>query len=249
MFQTIRRHFNATGVVAVLALVLAMSGGAYAASRYVITSTKQISPKVLKSLQGKAGAVGAQGPAGAVGAQGPAGSSGAQGPAGLAGVQGPKGERGEPGARGEKGESGWAETLPQGKTLTGQFAASGLAEEADGIVVSAVSFPFRVQDESGQGPHVHFIKAGESSPAGCTGNTAQPDAEEGNLCVFGLEETNVLASTICDKSIASGDCAFDGLTRANPAGFVVEGFAKEGGSEPGKGKTIILNGTWAVTAE
>jgi hypothetical protein len=37
--------------VAALALVFAMSGGAYAASRYVITSTKQISLEVLESLK------------------------------------------------------------------------------------------------------------------------------------------------------------------------------------------------------
>jgi hypothetical protein len=35
-----------------LALVFAMSGGAYAARRFVITSTKQIKPSVLKSLSG-----------------------------------------------------------------------------------------------------------------------------------------------------------------------------------------------------
>jgi hypothetical protein len=33
-----------------LALVFAMTGGAYAARKIIITSTKQISPKVLKKL-------------------------------------------------------------------------------------------------------------------------------------------------------------------------------------------------------
>ena len=56
MFSAIRRRVRVTpsGVVAVFALVLAMSGGAYAAGRYAITSTKQISPKVLKALAGRA---------------------------------------------------------------------------------------------------------------------------------------------------------------------------------------------------
>jgi hypothetical protein len=51
MFSRIRRRIAHPNVVVTLALVLAMSGGAYAASRYIITSTKQISPKVLKALK------------------------------------------------------------------------------------------------------------------------------------------------------------------------------------------------------
>ena len=89
MLKAIRRRFNATGFVAVLALVFAMGGGAYAASRYVITSTKQISPKVLKALQGKpgaAGATGAQGPAGPAGEKGAPGANGTDGTSGNAGV-------------------------------------------------------------------------------------------------------------------------------------------------------------------
>ena len=50
-------------IVATLALVFAMAGGAAAASHYLITSTKQISPKVLKELN-KPGAKGAPGTAG-----------------------------------------------------------------------------------------------------------------------------------------------------------------------------------------
>ena len=59
-------------VAATLALVFAMSGGALAASHYLITSTSQISPKVLKELK-KAGASGATGPRAP---QGPAGATG-----------------------------------------------------------------------------------------------------------------------------------------------------------------------------
>jgi hypothetical protein len=52
MFSRIRRRFTYANVVVTVALVFAMSGGAYAASRYLITSTKQISPKVLMSFEG-----------------------------------------------------------------------------------------------------------------------------------------------------------------------------------------------------
>jgi hypothetical protein len=98
MFSAIRKRFTYANVAMTLALVLAMSGGAYAASKVLITSTKQISPKVLKSLVGKTG------PTGAPGAQGPAGPAGPQGPAGA------KGENGAAGANGTNGSNGTSVT-------------------------------------------------------------------------------------------------------------------------------------------
>ena len=93
MLPRIRKRVTYTNVAMTLALVFAMSGGAYAASRYVITSTKQISPKVLKALAGKPGN------SGAPGATGPTGSQGPTGP------QGPAGQKGETGTNGTNGES------------------------------------------------------------------------------------------------------------------------------------------------
>ncbi len=91
MFQRLRRHMSYANVVATFALVFAMSGGALAASKYLITSSKQIKPSVLASLKGKAGANGAQG---AAGAQGPAGAAGAKGENGAAGANGTAGTNG-----------------------------------------------------------------------------------------------------------------------------------------------------------
>ena len=48
-------------VTATLALVFSMTGGALAASHYLITSEKQINPKVLKALKGAKGADGGAG--------------------------------------------------------------------------------------------------------------------------------------------------------------------------------------------
>ena len=77
----LRRRLSYANITATLALLFAMSGGALAATHYVITSTKQISPKVRKELKGAKGPAGPAGLAGAAGAQGPAGG---QGPAGTA---------------------------------------------------------------------------------------------------------------------------------------------------------------------
>jgi hypothetical protein len=91
MLSFIRRRVTFANVALTLVLVFVMSGGAFAATKFLITSTKQISPKVLKSLQGKAGktgAAGAQGPAGPAGASGPQGPAGPGGPAGAPGANG-----------------------------------------------------------------------------------------------------------------------------------------------------------------
>jgi hypothetical protein len=96
-----RGRLNYANVVATLALFFAMSGGALAAKHYLITSTKQINPKVLKELKGNTGAMGARGAPGAPGAA----SAGPIGAAGKEGPPGPKGENGPPGSIGEIGPS------------------------------------------------------------------------------------------------------------------------------------------------
>jgi hypothetical protein len=80
----LRGRLGYANVVSTLALVFAMSGGALAASRYIITSTKQIKPSVLKHLRGATGPAGPAGPAGPTGAAGATGAQGIQGPAGTA---------------------------------------------------------------------------------------------------------------------------------------------------------------------
>ncbi len=84
-----RRRFSYANVVATLALVFAMSGGALAAGHYLINSTKQIKPSVLKQLAGKTGPGGPAGPAGLAGKEGSAGKQGPAGPIGPQGVPGP----------------------------------------------------------------------------------------------------------------------------------------------------------------
>src|SRR3984893_10784001 len=87
--NSLRKHFGYANVVATLALVFAMSGGALAANHYLINSTKQINPKVLKKLKGNAGKTGATGATGAQGKEGPTGKEGAAGKEGATGARGP----------------------------------------------------------------------------------------------------------------------------------------------------------------
>jgi hypothetical protein len=97
MSSLIRRHLSYANVVATMALVFAMSGGALAASHYLITKTTQIKPSVLKTLKGKTGPAGPKGSTGSTGAQGSAGAVGATGAAGSPGTPGGPGPEGPPG--------------------------------------------------------------------------------------------------------------------------------------------------------
>lgn len=87
--QTRRRiGFGLAQGMIVAALVLAMTGGAFAAGHYLITSVKQISPRVLKSLHGKQGRRGFRGATGAAGKNGTNGTNGANGADGTNGTDG-----------------------------------------------------------------------------------------------------------------------------------------------------------------
>src|SRR5579859_7794824 len=85
----LRRRPPYANIASTLALIVAIGGGtAWAATHhhYVITSTGQIKPKVLKKLRGHNGTNGANGAAGARGATGATGPSGATGATGVPGI-------------------------------------------------------------------------------------------------------------------------------------------------------------------
>jgi hypothetical protein len=266
MFSKIRKRLTYANVAMTLALVFAMSGGAYAAKHYLITSTKQISPKVLKALKGNTGPAGAAGLAGAQGGQGLKGETGAAG-ASVTGKEGPEGKEGKEGEKGKEG-SPWTVngTLPSGKTEKGDWTVSGQAQGGlfEGFLVGAVSFdiplavapaavhlipaPTLVEEEKGEFP---------KPPTGCTGNFTNPGAAGGSLCVFAREEFNLYArGKICpagsqavflSKHDTVLECATSGAgipEEADPYGFIVFAEAKE------KGYGLAMyGGTWAVTAE
>jgi hypothetical protein len=75
-------------VVASVALFFSLGGVGLAASHYLITSTSQIKPSVLRELRGAKGPPGPQGPAGLQGATGSVGTAGSLNPATVTTVVG-----------------------------------------------------------------------------------------------------------------------------------------------------------------
>jgi hypothetical protein len=110
MFSRIGGRLTYTKVAVTFALVFAMSGGAFAAGKYLITSTKQIKPSVLKQLKGKTGPAGKEGPGGREGAKG------------ANGINGANGEKGVPGTNGVNGNPG-----VNGKSVIGESESAGTA--------------------------------------------------------------------------------------------------------------------------
>lgn len=209
MFSRIRTRITYANVVMMLALMFAMGGGAYAASKVIITSTKQISPKVLKALKGQAGRAGAQGAAGPQGPEGKAGAVGKDGSNGTNGTSGTNGTNGssvtsvtltaknahcaEGGSEFIASESKktyacngspWTAggTLPEGATETGTWAVESTASATEELRAATISFPIRLA-AGANGPNFMLAKQATDLEH-CEGDLNKPEAKHGQLCVF-----------------------------------------------------------------
>ncbi len=253
MLSAIRSRVTYVNVVATLVLVFAMTGGAYAAKKYLITSTKQISPSVLKALQGKNGAAGPAGTAGVAGAQGaqgpagPAGAAGAKGETGPAGKDGAAGKTGATGKEGSEGPEGspWAVggTLPSGKTETGTWSFGKLAVAVE-VMRLPLSFPVPLAANL-EPADVHYINAAnmevlsggsEVVSAVCTGSALVPSAVKG-LCIYTKSLSGV--SNLSNSSINKGGGGGGGQGALTVGAFLSISSPEEG---------AVGVGTWAVTA-
>jgi hypothetical protein len=243
-------------VISIVALVAALSGGAYAASGGLSGKQKKEVEKIAKKYAGKpgaAGAAGAAGPAGAKGDTGAAGTSGLNGAAGAgvtskavaAGAASKCEGRGGSefsasgqttfACNGKEGKSGFSPELPSGETSVGVWSANG-ASTAQGSTYAAISFPYPV--EAGGYP-VHFVTHEEiemeTGPAACTGSTEEPTAEAGNLCVY--ENNGFGLSFFTEWNPENGSLSAGAGTMGTILQFSVTepfGFAR---------------GVWALTAE
>jgi hypothetical protein len=202
--RAIREPFGKAGLtVAILALVFAMVGGAWAAAGLNGKQKKEVT-KIAKKFAGKPGAAGTNGTNGSNGAAGAKGDTGAAGSAGAAGknvvltAESKGANCKEAGTKVEvEGDaaskkyvcngSPWTAggTLPKGSTETGVWSMNGSEASKDGTFgAMAVPISFNIPlaatlDSS----HAHYsTEAGFA--AVCTGIVDTPTAPSGNLCVY-----------------------------------------------------------------
>ncbi len=263
MFSLLRNRLGVPGVIAIIALVFAMFGGAYAASNDGGSAT--VSAKGKKGPRGKPGKPGPTGPAGPAGPAGPKGDTGAAGANGAAGADGAKGATGPTGAAGTKGATGptgptgapWPAggTLPPGATMTGAWSMGGhLPLEAEqefepgkkftvqtppaAVVPVPISFAIPLAADLDE-TKTTYLEVGATS-TDCPGSATEPKAEPGHLCVY--------------TGKAGGFTAFDIYKLNSPRPFLDPGTPIPGASV--SGAVLMLGatetgahgfGSWAVT--
>ncbi|MGA9305250.1 MAG: hypothetical protein WBW31_07605 [Candidatus Sulfotelmatobacter sp.] len=280
MLSNIRKRVKLTpsGVIAVMALVFATTGGAFAMnggsggsspSRASASLTRASTPtataaksKAKSKSKSTAGARGPAGPAGkngtngtngtngAPGEKGAPGAQGLQGPQGPEGKEGKAGEPGKEGKAGANGTTGFTETLPPGKTETGTW---GFFSVAEGFVVVPISFPIQLSAKLAE-TQVHYINQFNEE-------VIFPEPTQG--LVFTGPTREEKKSTQCLGSVEAptaepGNLCVYGYSGSNePFNFPFHN-PENGMEEAGTTGTSLYfheagaeegsNGTWAVTA-
>jgi hypothetical protein len=258
--KIVSRQLGVGGVIAIVASIMAMSGGAYAAGRYLITSTKQISPKVLKALRGDTGASGTHGLEGKPGPEGPEGKAGAEGKTGangqsvtsveFTGSQGACEEGGTEftasngrtfacdGTRGPKGKEGspWTAggVLPAEKTEAGTWSFG--QEEHFTHVAVAISFTIPLATA----PAAHFINAAGKEVL--LSEEGEPEEVESTECKGTASAPAARPGNLCVYTLLlTGAEAFSGAEMGASTVGSLMGMNHTGPEARGWG-------TWAVTA-
>ncbi len=235
-------------------------------------------PKGAKGAKGDTGPAGPQGPVGPAGANGKAGSNGSNGAAGAAGQSvsgvpiavggacgaGVNGVKytlgatstnvcsGKEGAPGKDGETGFTETLPPGKTLSGSWSA--ISNPKSAYMASSISFG--IPYPGGAPPTLTYAP---QTPTNCS---ALPEPEKAEC-----EADNQAIADACPGSASAPAaapgflCVYEGFTPISPrAAFqaeLAEAFLTTSGDtllfagvegENEEFEPSLMLGSWAVTA-
>lgn len=251
--RAIREPFGTAGlIVACIAVVLALTGAAFAASGLSGKQKKEVKaiakqyagkpgapgPAGLQGSKGATGAAGAAGKDGAAGSAGPAGATGATGSAGKTGPAGATGSTGATGHQGPPGLTSFPPELPPGQSEMGtwSFGQTAEFEEPEFVKINVpISFPFALPE--GEGPVAVVFMEPEAVPTEeCPGTSEEPAAKEGFLCVYTTPDSK-LALVFLESGDPNGEDAF------------VEGAGRNGSVLKFEGKRFSkAYGTWAVTA-
>lgn len=255
MIARIHRKLGTAGfIIAIVALVAALCGGAYAANGGLTGKQKKEVKKIAQKEAKKFARSGAPGPAGPAGPAGPTGPQGQAGPRGATGAQGERGERGERGAPGEKGEpglqgppgeTGFTKVLPAGETETGIWSVT----QPSGVAYHEFSFTIPLATA----PEPVFIQSSEvgttaASAAGCAwkGEAGVPTAAPGKFCVYQIvnEGGTIPIGYYFTYPLHSGNQGFleggaEQIGEVSPAGGVLGVGCSTGCKQVG---------AWAVTA-
>lgn len=275
MFQKVRKHLTPSTAIAFLALVFALTGGAFAATGHgggsgskatastaLATAAKSKAKSKTKAgprgPAGPKGATGATGPAGATGLAGATGPAGPTGPAGTGtpgtqgpqGPQGEKGEKGEQGIQGEPGEpaqgGGYPETLPPEKTETGTWASPFENSVTELNGISPISFTIPLKAPIAEG-HARYITTEEQK------NKTAPA-----VCPGTVEAPKAKEGFLClyqggTINSGGGELTVNGIeapTETSAGGAEDAGVAGAVAKIRYEGPegVVYLSGSWAVTA-
>jgi hypothetical protein len=183
MIHRIHEKLGTAGfLIAIVALVAALSGTALAAKGALTGKQKKEVQKIAQKYAGKPGA------AGAVGLTGPKGDTGAQGP------QGKEGPKGQQGIQGAPGATGFTETLPPGKSEVGTWSEALPPTPTDAsLYFATVSFPIPLP-KSGKAfsftaEQVELEEFGQNAGAKCTVEPGEPNCVDTG-CRWELNEAN-----------------------------------------------------------
>ena len=199
--RAIREPFGTAGlIIACVALIAALAGGAYAASGGLTAKQKKEVKKIAKAFAGQPGAQGPKGDTGPKGDQGPKGNTGAEGPEGSPWTVGG--------------------VLPSEQTEVGHWGY-GIETDKGQLGIAPLSFNIPLEAP----PTLHFIDSEGKEVVGgnqvtsteCLGSVSEPTAEPGALCVYVGFKVNAPAEPFLpDVDVAGATLKFAVEAPSNP---------------------------------